>query len=160
MHHGRWALSSVFHYGCSLYMDTRFSLRLHTQTERYCGQRDSAVDTVLAACLTFSTASLLRKPRHCCTGFFFKKRKKKGAPPHKKIKEIKWPFLPTRAETVSREQAKGIHVALRQRNKLHYNWNGGDIRDVCVCVCEGFTGLNIQVFFNAFPFSSDLLCCN
>lgn len=86
---GRFIHSCSFHqYGYQIQPWT-------AQRGRYCRQGDSAVDTT-TACLTFSTASLLRKRRNCYTGFFIKKR---SLP--------KWAQMtspPTRSEIVSRER--------------------------------------------------------
>lgn len=123
MRDGHCSLSSVSHYGCLLYMNTRFSLRLHRLSVIADKETLQWIQT-LAACLTFSAASLLRKLCHCCTGFwgFFLQQKKESSPlllsdPPPKLKEIKWPFLPTRAGTVSWTQAKGDTRCTSERQR-------------------------------------------
>lgn len=93
VHDGHLALSlSVFHYHVrsTWTPDPAFNCtdRALLQTGRFCSGYSSA-------CLTFSTASLLRKLCDCYTGFFFKKR---SLP---KMRS-KMTFLPTRSETISR----------------------------------------------------------
>lgn len=110
------------------------------------------------ACLTFSTASLLRKLCNCYTGFFSRKGDQMT-------------FLPTRSETVSREQVRGglsstppppTLVWLYICNKLHINRYVGTLTEKC-CLCPDEVAAwkpppipNILLFFLAF--SSNCFC--
>lgn len=130
VHDGRLAVSSTSHNHLSAIWIPDPALnstdRALLQTKRFCSGYNTA-------CLTFSTASLLRKLCNCCTGFFFKKR---SLP--------KWDqmtFLPTRSETISREQAgrsiqdpPATYTFVWLCNKLHITGTVV-VEQRCVCLC-------------------------